>query len=69
MSVLPEVWGGIECTINRVRNEFFNQCEWNGHNQREGDLERIAGLDIKALRYRYSTDSRSRSSRQRPRAH
>jgi dTDP-4-dehydrorhamnose reductase len=47
----PEVWGGIECTINRVKNNFFDQLQCSGHYYREGDLERIAELGIKKLRY------------------
>jgi dTDP-4-dehydrorhamnose reductase len=47
----PEVWGGIECTINRVKNDFFDQLQCSGHYYREGDLERIADLGIKKLRY------------------
>src|SRR5215203_1675026 len=47
----PEVWGGIECTINRVKNNFFDQLEYSGHHYREDDIEHIARLEIKKLRY------------------
>ena len=47
----PEVWGGIECTINRVKNNFFDQLEYSGHYYREDDIEHIARLEIKKLRY------------------
>lgn len=47
----PEVWGGIECTINRVKNNFFDQLQYSGHYYREDDIERIAGLGIKKIRY------------------
>ncbi|MGZ3998907.1 MAG: family 1 glycosylhydrolase, partial [Flavisolibacter sp.] len=47
----PEVWGGIECTINRVKNNFFDQLQCSGHYYREGDIEHIAQLGIKKLRY------------------
>ena len=47
----PEVWGGIECTINRVRNNFFDQLHYSGHYYREDDIEQIAQLGIKKLRY------------------
>lgn len=47
----PEVWGGIECTINRVKNNFFDQLHYSGHYYREGDIEHIAQLGIKKLRY------------------
>ncbi|MGE5520040.1 MAG: family 1 glycosylhydrolase [Candidatus Dadabacteria bacterium] len=47
----PEVWGGIECTINRVQNEFNDQLEHSGHYYRNGDLEQVAGLGISKIRY------------------
>ena len=52
-SVAPslELWGGVECTINRVHDTYFRQLERNGHLTRPGDLERFAGLGITAVRY------------------
>ncbi|MGZ8551697.1 MAG: family 1 glycosylhydrolase, partial [Chitinophagaceae bacterium] len=47
----PEVWGGIECTINRVNDEYKDQLEKAGHYTRPGDIERIASLGIRKLRY------------------
>jgi dTDP-4-dehydrorhamnose reductase len=47
----PEVWGGIECTINRIKNIFFDQLHYSGHYYREDDIEYIAQLGIKKLRY------------------
>jgi dTDP-4-dehydrorhamnose reductase len=47
----PEVWGGIECTINRVKNNFFDQLHYSGHYYREDDIEHFAQLGIKKLRY------------------
>lgn len=47
----PEVWGGIECTINRVENEYFDQLEYSGHYHRPDDIKMIAGLGIHALRF------------------
>ena len=46
-----EVWGGIECTINRVNNRFIDQLEYSGHYTREDDLNLIAELGIKKIRY------------------
>ncbi len=46
-----EVWGGLECTINRVGNAFHRQLDRNGHLGRPDDIERFAGLGIRALRY------------------
>ena len=48
---LPEVWGGLECTVNRVRDEFFDQLDASGHDERLEDLELFAELGISALRY------------------
>lgn len=47
----PELWGGIECTIVQIGNEFRNQVEETGHHQRLSDLDAIAALGIKTLRY------------------
>ncbi|MDP9052407.1 MAG: sugar nucleotide-binding protein [Acidobacteriota bacterium] len=46
-----ELWGGFECTVNRVGNTWFNQLERNGHLSRIGDLELVATLGIRTLRY------------------
>lgn len=47
----PEVWGGIECTHVRVGDGYRDQIVENGHRARRGDLERIAALGIRVLRY------------------
>jgi dTDP-4-dehydrorhamnose reductase len=47
----PEVWGGVECTINRVQDVFRDQLLYSGHYTRPGDIERFAELGIKKLRY------------------
>ena len=46
-----EVWGGLECTINRVGDNYFDQLEYSGHYNRISDLDLIAGLGIEMLRY------------------
>jgi dTDP-4-dehydrorhamnose reductase len=46
-----EIWGGVECTINRVRDCYHDQFEFGGHYTRENDLELIGSLGIKMLRY------------------
>jgi dTDP-4-dehydrorhamnose reductase len=46
-----ELWGGLECTVNRVRDNYFSQMERNGHAERLQDIERFASLGIKAIRY------------------
>ncbi|MBC7829187.1 MAG: SDR family oxidoreductase [Chitinophagaceae bacterium] len=47
----PEIWGGIECTINRVSDSYFDQLEYSGSYQRTDDIQLLAGLGIKALRF------------------
>src|SRR3954470_22475603 len=47
----PELWGGVECTVNRVHDKYFDQLERSGHAHRTSDLDRFAQLGIKALRY------------------
>lgn len=46
-----ELWGGIECTVNRVDDHYFDQIKMSGHETRAGDLERFAALGIKTLRF------------------
>ncbi len=46
-----QVWGGLECTIVRIGDEFRNQLDETGHVQRLGDLESIAALGIRTLRF------------------
>ena len=46
-----ELWGGAECTVNRVGDDFFDQFERSGHARRPDDLDLFAGLGIRALRY------------------
>jgi dTDP-4-dehydrorhamnose reductase len=48
---LPEVWAGVECTVNRVGERWLDQCVRSGHVARTDDLERFAALGISALRY------------------
>lgn len=46
-----EWWGGIECTVNRIGDQFFDQLEWNGHATRIDDLKLFASLGVEAIRY------------------
>ena len=50
---MPELWAGVECTVNRVGNRYFDQLERGGHAwpERIEDLDRFAALGITALRY------------------
>lgn len=46
-----ELWGGLECTVNRVGERYFDQIRRSGHHERPEDLERFAGLGLRTLRY------------------
>ncbi len=46
-----ELWGGLECTINRVGNKYFDQLEFANHYARTGDIDEIASIGFKTLRY------------------
>ena len=47
----PELWGGVECTIARVGDAWRDQCEETGHRGRPEDIDLIAGLGIRTIRY------------------
>jgi dTDP-4-dehydrorhamnose reductase len=46
-----ELWGGVECTVNRVGERYFDQLERGGHAVRASDLDAFAALGVRALRY------------------
>ena len=46
----PETWGGIECTINRVGDDFFDQLQYANFYQNP-QLDAIIELGIKKLRF------------------
>ncbi|NUZ04156.1 family 1 glycosylhydrolase [Piscinibacter koreensis] len=46
-----EMWGGLECTVNRVNDTYLDQLERNGHATRDDDLPRFASLGIRTIRY------------------
>ena len=46
-----ELWGGYECTVNRVGDRWHDQTPRTGHNRRIGDLALFADLGMRALRY------------------
>lgn len=45
-----ELWGGEECTVNRIKDVYIDQLALNGHRDREDDLARFAALGISAIR-------------------
>jgi dTDP-4-dehydrorhamnose reductase len=46
-----ELWGGLECTVVRIGNDYRNQCQETGHLDRSADLDAIAALGIRTVRY------------------
>src|SRR5712671_5261254 len=46
-----ELWGGVECTINRVGDAYYDQLASSGHRERvREDLDLFAGLGLRTLR-------------------
>ena len=45
------MWAGVECTIARVGDVYRNQVQETGHADRLADLDAIAALGIRTLRY------------------
>ena len=46
-----KLWGGLECTVNRINDSYFSQIERNGHHHRNDDIARFASLGIECIRY------------------
>ena len=46
-----EIWAGLECTINRVGDVYFDQLNCNGHYRRTSDADLIADLGATAVRF------------------
>lgn len=46
-----QLWGGHECTINRVGDTFTDQSILTGHDDRIDDFDRVASLRVKRVRY------------------
>ena len=46
-----ELWGGHECTLNRVGAAYADQTKRSGHHLRLSDLDMFADLGIRTLRY------------------
>ena len=45
------LWAGIEATVNRVGDNYSDQIERSGHALRVSDLDRLASLGVKTVRY------------------
>ena len=59
----PEIWGGLECTINRVGDSFRDQLNYAQHYSRKDDIDIIAQLGIKKLRYPVLWEAHQRVSK------
>ena len=46
-----ELWGGFECTIVRVGDEYRDQTKETGHQDRPSDIDLIAGMGVRTVRY------------------
>lgn len=46
-----ELWGGVECSVVRIRGAYRDQLAETGHRDRIADLDAIAGLGIRTVRY------------------
>ena len=46
-----ELWGGVECSIVRIGDEIRDQTVETGHHARFDDIDAMAELGIKAIRY------------------
>ena len=46
-----EMWGGVECTIRRIADQYSDQLVSSGHRTRIEDLDLFADLGIRKLRY------------------
>ena len=52
MSTTPlELWGGVECSVVRIGDEYRNQIIDTGHAARLQDIDAMAELGVKAVRY------------------
>ena len=50
-NTLPEIWGGIECTINRVADRYLDQLELAGLYNEPALLDAVHDLGIKKIRF------------------
>jgi dTDP-4-dehydrorhamnose reductase len=46
-----QLWAGFECTLNRVGDVQHDQLELTGHYRRLDDIDRVAALGIRTVRY------------------
>ncbi len=46
-----QLWGGLECSVVRIGDAWRDQIRETGHHDRPGDLQQIAALGIRTVRY------------------
>jgi len=46
-----QLWGGAECTVNRIRDTYLDQSRLSGHHDRAGDVDLFAQLGLTAIRF------------------
>ena len=46
-----EIWGGVECTVARIGEDYRDLLTETGHRDRPQDLDALAALGIRTLRY------------------
>ncbi len=46
-----ELWGGLECTVNRIEDRFYDQAERGDWRRSAVDFDQFSQLGIKALRF------------------
>lgn len=46
-----QLWGGIECTVNRSGDSYIDQLELTGHAMRDADVDILASLGVRTMRY------------------
>jgi dTDP-4-dehydrorhamnose reductase len=46
-----EVWAGIECSLNRVGDQYVDQLHRGGTYVRPDDVQRLAALGVRAVRF------------------
>lgn len=46
-----ELWGGVECTVVRIGDDYRDQIVETGHSIRLADIDAVAALGIRTVRY------------------
>ncbi len=46
-----ELWAGVECTVARIRDDYRDEVLLTGHETRLDDLDRLASMGARAIRY------------------